>query len=242
MSNDTTTVSVFAEKQSGLLVKIIRAFTSQGYELEGHRLTENEAQGEYIITIFIEGLVLLSQESLDCIKNLHPAIKDVQTEQPQNKNSLINIFGKREDISEEEFFNLLIKRHPDITQLLSEYKSYLPVERRMEVMYSLGRNLGTREFKIHYARGNPLDLELTIKRMLILALSEFAEIQNEGHQVAIENCPFCRGGVKGVDADCEFLRGYIWGFLCENSNFNITSVQQIHSSLERGEYCCFEVH
>lgn len=236
-SDQVTTLSVLTEKRSGLLSLVVRGLVKQGHMPQGQTMSDADVPGHTLLSFFFEGDITLLPDDLSALKAIHPAIREIKIEHPRATSLLTKKFGQGKAIPEAEFFAFLGKYYPDIVPLVNEYKKRLDSRWRGKTIRSLGKNFGIREYRSKYARGNPLELELAMKRMLQPALSRVLPVEVDGKQVSLPDCPFCREYVSTQDTQCHFAGGFIQGFLGENPKVGSCELQQTHS-VARGDNAC----
>ncbi len=240
--NDLTTLSILMEKKSGLLSQVVRTLVKRGHIPQGQQVADSDPPGHAVLSIYFKGDAKLGSQDMAALKNIHPAIREIKFNHPRAAAALNKKFGSERPIPEADFFAFLLQNYPNIVHLIIEYKETLAPQQRSKSLLSLGHNLGIKEYLTKYARGNPLALELTIKRMLQPALGALTPVQVEANSVYVENCPFCREYLSDDDCECSFLRGFILGFLKENPRYPAKEVRQLGSVTTGNNACHFEVH
>jgi len=102
----------------------------------------------------------------------------------------------------------------------------------------LGFETGKHEYIKEYALGRPLELHPTLKRMLVPELKKFGKSHLDNEMVSLENNVFCEAG-SGSSNCCEFIRGFMAGFLDSNKLTKNTSVQKQTCIGEGKQLCLF---
>ena len=237
---NTTTISIELENKPGVLSQIVSALFRLGYSVAGQHIDNSELTGMASMEVYVDGKREIPKDHIAKISSLSDAIKEVKVAQPKKWSLLGRRSGPAAPPSEEEFFGALVKAYPDVVAPINEYAGMLDAGNRATVIYNLGRNLGSREFQVHYADGAQLDHEKTMKRMLTPALHEIVEADVHAQHVFVSDCPFCSQAAD-QETGCDFLRGYLYGFLSGNKNSPVSAVHQMQSVLKGDDRCGFEI-
>lgn len=231
------TLSILMHDQAGLLSRVITALARRGHVPSEHRKSQPSKEGQTLLSISFRDKVKLTPKDIQAVRQINNAITEVRIDHPDAAKEISKKFGRSSDISEADFFAFLIKKQPNITSLICEYRKSLEPEQHTETLFSLGHNLGAREYKVKYSRGNTLNTELTIKRMLQPALNTFLSIETSENELFVYDCPFCNSYSDGKNQECHFIRGYINGFLnATKDEAKVTPLQTVN--IHQGGKCC----
>lgn len=256
-----TTVVVTADSKAGNLARIALAARRLGYRaLKQSMLKSPEAQFDKI-QLEIESDMPIGAAELSGIRRIVPTVVDIQMMGTANrlKNSLVTrdeviradarraasqvrIAAPTEAVKAlvSRYGKLMVGRYPDIADLVIQFDDEVPAIERNAALMSLGKGIGRWQYKKKYSLGAKLSLDKTIQRMLWPALSEFVAINREGARVFVLNCPHGSGSAGTIEPDCNFVTGFISGFLNETGHFRGVDVVQLSKQKGSG-HCCFEI-
>jgi hypothetical protein len=129
----------------------------------------------------------------------------------------------------------LEKAFPAVSILVRNFAPDLDPEQRQCALHALGRQLGRRRYRAHYAEGSPLPLAQALQRIVIPALRPVAQLEIQGDTLVCPDCSVCSSR-PGLSSSCIFFAGMIQGLLEDAPATRGAAVSVL--SCERGACAC----
>jgi len=104
------------------------------------------------------------------------------------------------------------KAFPAVSKPVRDFALELDPEQRQRALHALGRQLGRRKSRSHYAEGSPLPLAQALQRIVTAAFRPVTAVEIQGSTVAFPDCPLCDTR-PGAPSNCVFFAGMIQGLL-----------------------------
>ena len=102
-----------------------------------------------------------------------------------------------------------------------------------------GKRLGSFHYRKDWSFGSPLKMPAALRRALVPALEKFCKVDATDTQVALPESPFCGTGTP-VNC-CEFITGFMQGFLDAGPKSMYTKVQQATCKAKGHTHCTYTV-
>src|SRR2546425_826785 len=83
-------------------------------------------------------------------------------------------------------------------------------ESRDRELLEAGKKIGAFQYEKEWSFGSPLKMPVALRRTLVPALETLGKVDASDTDVALSDSPFCS---TGKSACCEFLTGFMQGFL-----------------------------
>ena len=99
--------------------------------------------------------------------------------------------------------------------------------------------LGRYHYKKDWSFGSPLKMPAALRRALVPALEKFGAVQATDTEVALPDSPF-RGGGEHINC-CEFVTGFMQGFLDAGPLSGNTRVQKTACQSSGATHCIYTV-
>ena len=188
------TITISGAEKSGALARIAAFLVRKGYPLKGQQIAES-ASGAKLVKISL-GVSHLDKSRLAAeIKSLSPDFRLVSVEGAQTAAPSIK------DMAD---------RFPDIASLVRAYGESFGSESRDRELLEAGKKIGAFQYEKEWSFGSPLKMPVALRRTLVPALETLGKVDASDTDVALSDSPFCS---TGKSACCEFLTGFMQGFL-----------------------------
>lgn len=215
-----TIVTVCGADKSGSLARILNLLTRQGYGPGGHHFSES-APGVKLLTIRLEGNH--DKDRLDAeLKSLSPeyGVVDVAFEGARSGSALI-----RE----------MAGQFPDIVQLVHAYGESFDANARDRELFEAGKKIGAFHYAKEWSFGSPLKMPVALRRSLVPALEKLGKVDATDTSITLLDNPFCGAGTRC----CEFLSGFMQGFLDAGPSTKDTRVQETGCRAKGASHCIY---
>jgi hypothetical protein len=133
--------------------------------------------------------------------------------------SIVSVEGAQSAPSIKE----IAAQFPDIASLVQAYGESFAPETRDRELIEAGKKIGAFQYEKEWSFGSPLKMPVALRRTLIPALEPFGKVDATDTEVTLPESPFCS---KGKIACCEFLTGFMQGFLDAGPLTQNTRVQK----------------
>ena len=188
------TITISGAEKSGALARIAAFLVRKGYPLKGQQIAES-ASGAKLVKISL-GVSHLDKSRLAAeIKSLSPDFRLVSVEGAQTAAPSIK------DMADQ---------FPDIASLVRAYGESFGSESRDRELLEAGKKIGAFQYEKEWSFGSPLKMPVALRRTLVPALQTLGKVDASDTDVALSDSPFCS---TGKSACCEFLTGFMQGFL-----------------------------
>jgi len=174
------------------LARIAAFLVRKGYPLKGQQVVESPS-GK-LVKISLEVNHLDKAKLAAEIKSLSPDFRMVAVEGASAAPSI-------KDMAD---------RFPDIVSLVRTYGESFGTESRGRELVEAGKKIGAFQYEKEWSFGSPLKMPVALRRTLVPALQTLAKVDASDTDVTLSESPFCG---TGKTACCEFLTGFMQGFL-----------------------------
>jgi hypothetical protein len=216
-----TIITVGGADKSGSLARILNLLSRNGYGPGGHHFTESA--GTKLLTIRLAGNHDKDRLSAE-LKSLNPdyCVLDVAFEGAQAGSGLIKEMAGQ---------------FPDIVQLVQAYGDSFDAKTRDRELFEAGKKIGAFHYAKEWSFGSPLKMPVALRRSLVPALEKFGSVDASDAQIALPDSPFCGAGARC----CEFLTGFMQGFLDAGPSTQDTRVQKTGCRATGASHCIYTI-
>jgi predicted hydrocarbon binding protein len=187
-------IIISGAEKSGALARIAAFLVRKGYPLKGQQIVESTS-GAKVVKVTLE-LSNLDRAKLAAeLRSLSPDFRVLSVEGGESAAPSIK------DIAE---------RFPDIVSLVRTYGESFGTESRDRELVEAGKKIGAFQYEKEWSFGSPLRMPVALRRTLVPALETLAKIDASDTDIVLSDSPFCG---TGKTACCEFLTGFMQGFL-----------------------------
>ncbi|HEY6240924.1 MAG TPA: hypothetical protein VIW78_08800 [Burkholderiales bacterium] len=214
------TITISGADKSGALARISAFLARKGYPLKGQQVTESPS-GAKLIRISLDVAQLDEAKLAAEIKGLSPgysvvAVEGVQTDAPSIKE--------------------MAAQFPDIAPLVLAYAGSFGAETRDHELLEAGKKIGAFHYEKEWSFGSPLKMPVALRRTLVPALEQFGKVDATDTEVRLPDSQFCSAG-KIVC--CEFLTGFMQGFLEAGPLTQNTRVKKVECRAKGSAHCAY---
>lgn len=212
-------ITIGGTDQSGASAQILTYLARKGYHPRDYRIAKT---GSGSAVKFKLDLAQLDHAQLAAdIRSLNPAY--TVTEGPV--------------LSGPELLKALASRFPDVAALVHAYASTLPIDQRPEQLFEAGRKIGAHVYTRDWSLGAPLRMPQALRRALFPALERMCRIEASDGEIALLDPRFSSTG--GLIHCCEFVSGFMQGFLGANPATRTATVQRAGCAANGAQHCRF---
>jgi predicted hydrocarbon binding protein len=216
------TITISGAEKSGGLARITAFFVRNGYPLKGQQLVESPS-GAKLVKISLDITQLDKVKLAAEIKSLSPDFRIVSVEGAQS--------GSAPSIKE------IAAEFPDIAPLVQAYGESFGADTRDKELVEAGRKIGAFQYEKEWSFGSPLKMPVALRRTLVPALETFGKVDATDTELTLPDSPFC--GTSKIPC-CEFLTGFMQGFLDAGPLTENTRVQKTACKAKGDSRCGFE--
>jgi hypothetical protein len=232
-----TVITISGAEKAGSLSGLVVFLTRKGYVVKGQKIAELPS-GARLLKIRL-GLAQVDKEKLSAeIKALDPQL------------SVIGVSFDGEDApgkaaaqtpsqSAAALIKEMASQFPDIVDLVRAYGGAFGLEGRAEALFEAGKKIGAFSYRKEWSFGNPLRMPAALRRALVPALEKFSKVEATDTQILLLDSPFCGAGSE-INC-CEFVTGFMQGFLDAGPLSMNTQVQQAACRARGQTYCAYAV-
>jgi len=214
------TITISGAEKSGALSRIAVFLVRKGYPLKGQQVTES-ASGAKLVKFTLDMTQLDKAKLAAEIKKISPDFNVVSVEGAQSAAPSIKDMAAR---------------FPDIASLVRTYgESFVPESRDRELVEA-GKKIGAFQYEKEWSFGSPLKMPVALRRTLVPALETFGKVDATDSDVTLPDSPFCG---TGKIACCEFLTGFMQGFLDAGPLTQNTRVQKAACRAKGDSRCTY---
>ena len=188
------TITISGAGKSGALARIAALLVRKGYPLKGQQVVES-ASGAKLVKISLEVSHLDPAKLAAEMRSLSPDFKVVSVEGAESAAPSIK------DMADQ---------FPDIASLVRAYGESFGPESRDRELVEAGKRIGAFQYEKEWSFGSPLKMPVALRRTLVPALETLGKVDASDTDVTVSDSPFCG---TGKTACCEFLTGFMQGFL-----------------------------
>lgn len=229
-----TVITVSGADKAGSLAGLMVFLNRRGYTIKGQKVTELPS-GARLVKVRL-GLAQIDKEKLSAeIKALDPLynLLSVTFEDASRKNTQTPAQSAADLIRE------MARQFPDIVALVRAYGGAFGVQARDVALFDAGKKLGGFHYRKEWSFGSPLRMPTALRRALVPALEKFCPVEATDTQVALPESPFC--GADGGIVCCDFVAGFMQGFLDAGPLSMDAQVQQIACRAKGQPHCAYHV-
>jgi len=216
------TITISGAEKSGGLARITAFFVRNGYPLKSQQIVESPS-GAKLVKISLDITHLDKVKLAAEMKNLSPDFKVVSVEGAQS--------GSAPSLKE------IAAQFPDIAPLVQAYGESFGADTRDKELAEAGRKIGAFQYEKEWSFGSPLKMPVALRRTLVPALETFGKVDATDTELTLPDSPFCGTGKIPC---CEFLTGFMQGFLDAGPLTENTRVQKTACRAKGDSRCAFE--
>jgi predicted hydrocarbon binding protein len=230
-------VTISGAEKAGAFARIVSFFGRKGYGLRGHQIVEAGAGSKNLVLKLEVERANKEELSVD-VKHIDPgyAVVSVAFE---GTDATSTDEAPEPAHPESETVREMSRRFPDITELVRAYGDSLDPKERDRQLFEAGKKVGGVHYSKEWSFGTPLKMPLALRRALVPALENFGKVYATDTNVAMPESPFCPG--EPGTCRCEFLAGFMQGFLDAGPLTKETQVQRVTCKAEGGTSCAYTV-
>ena len=218
------TITIGGADKSGSLARISTFLVRKGYRLGAQQVAES-GPGAKLVRISLEVSQVDKTELAAEIRGISPDFKLVSVEGVQSGAPSLK------DIAE---------RFPDIVPLVRAYAESFSPETRDQELFQAGMKIGAFNYEKEWSFGSPLKMPVALRRSLVPALEKLAKVGDATDaSITLPDSPFWGGGNQ-VNC-CEFLTGFMQGFLDAGPLTNGAHVQKAACKAKGASHCNYAV-
>jgi hypothetical protein len=217
------TITISGADKSGALARIAAFLVRKGYPLKGQQIAES-ASGAKLVKFSLDVTHLDKVKLAAEIKSLSPDFGVVGVEGAQSAASAPSI-------------KEIAAQFPDIAPLVQAYGESFGSETRDRELVEAGKKIGAFQYEKEWSFGSPLKMPVALRRTLVPALEALAKVEATDTEVNLSDSPFCGTGKIPC---CEFLTGFMQGFLDAGPLTQNTSVQKAACRAKGDPRCAYK--
>jgi hypothetical protein len=216
-------ITIAGTGKSGASSEILVYLRRKGYDLKDHRLTTTSSGPALIIRL--DPTQLDHAQLAADIKSLDPAYT-VVVDLPV--------------LSGPDLLKKVAKQFPDIAALVQAYAASLTSETRDQGLFEAGKKVGAFIYTRDWSFGSPLKMPSVVRRALVPALDKMCTVEATNTEVTLLDPRFCATGAL-LPHCCEFVSGFMQGFLRANSATKDVKVQKAGCVATRALRCRYAI-
>jgi len=230
-------VTISGADKAGALARILTFFVQKGYHVKGQQISESPS-GSRILKIRLD-LAQVNRDQLAAeLKSLNPDYNVVGvgfdgTDGGADKKP------QTPDQSASALIKQMAGQFPDIAGLVQAYGGSFAAQARDQALFEAGRKIGAFNYAKEWSFGSPLKMPAALRRALLPALEKFAKVAASDTEVQFTDSPYCGSGNQ-VHC-CEFLGGFMQGFLDAGPLTKNLKVQKAACSAKGRAHCGYTV-
>ena len=230
-----TVITISGADKAGSLARILTFLAHKGYGVKGQQITELPS-GSRLLK-FRVSLAEIDKARLGAeIKALNPEYEVVNV---ALEGAGAESRGKTPEESAAELIKEMAAKYPDVVPLVRAYAGAFDVGARGHALAEAGTKLGRYHYKKDWSFGSPLRMPAALRRALVPALEKFCTVAATDTEIALADSPFCGGGEQIIC--CEFLTGFMQGFLDAGPLSANTRVQKTACRASGEAHCIYTV-
>ena len=214
------TITISGADKSGALARISTFLVRKGYTLKGQQIVES-ASGGKLVKVSLEVSHLDRAKLTADLSSLSPDFKVLGVEGAES--AALSI---RE----------MADRFPDIAPLVRAYGESFGSESRDRELVEAGKKIGAFQYEKEWSFGSPLRMPVALRRTLVPALETLGKVDASDTDVTLSDSPFCG---TGKIASCEFLTGFMQGFLDAGPLTHNTGVHKAECRAKGDPRCAY---
>jgi predicted hydrocarbon binding protein len=217
-----TIITISGADKAGASAQILTFLVRQGYGLKDHQITQAPSGSRHLKIRFDHTELDRTRLAAE-IKSLNQAYSVVQAPGQSATDLVKEMAGK----------------FPDIAQLVQEYGASFGSESRDQGLFEAGKKIGAFNYAREWAFGNPLKMPQALRRALLPALNKMSKLEATDTDISFLDSRFCATGAQ-VHC-CEFLSGFMRGFLDASPTTKDTKVQKVGCAATGAAQCRYAI-
>lgn len=229
-----TVITISGADKAGSLAGLVVFLSRKGYAVKGQQVTELPS-GARLVKVRL-GLAQLDKDKLSAeIKALDPLYNLLSVTFDDAAR------GKSQSPAESAagLIKEMARQFPDIVALVRAYGGAFGIHARDVALFDAGKKLGGFHYRKEWSFGSPLRMPVALRRALVPALEKFCKVEASDTQVVLPESPFCGAGGE-IDC-CDFVTGFMQGFLDAGPLSMNTQVQQVACRAKGQPHCAYQV-
>jgi len=214
------TITISGAGKSGALARIAAFLVRKGYPLKGQQIVES-ASGGKLVKVSLEVSHLDEAKLAADLRSLSPDFR---------------VFSVEGAESAAPSIKEMADRFPDIAPLVQAYGESFGSESRDRELVEAGKKIGAFQYEKEWSFGSPLRMPVALRRTLVPALETLGKVDASDTDVTLSDSPFCG---TGKIVCCEFLTGFMQGFLDAGPLTQNTRVHKAECRAKRGSRCTY---
>ena len=228
-----TIITIGGADKAGALARILGLLARNGYALKGQQIVESA--GGRLLKIRLD-LAQLDKDKLSAeIKSLNPDYEIIAVGFEGDDKA----GGKAQPQAGSALIKEMAGKFPDIAALVQAYGGSFSAQTRDQGLLEAGRKIGGYHYSKEWSFGNPLKMPAALHRALVPALEKFGAVEASDTDVKLPASPFC--GAGGKLNCCEFITGFMQGFLDAGPSTKGIRVQKASCRAKGSPYCAYTV-
>ena len=233
-----TIVTISGADKAGSLARMVVFFTRKGYVVKGQKIAEMPS-GSRLLKIRLD-LAQVDKELLSAeIKALDPEFNVLSVTFEGDGGGASNKPSQTPAQSAAALIKEMANQFPDIVALVRAYGGAFGAEARSQALFEAGKKLGAFNYRKEWSFGSPLRMPAALHRALVPALEKFGKVEATDTQIALPESPFCGAGEQ-LNC-CDFVTGFMQGFLDAGPLSMYTKVQQATCRAKGHAHCTYTV-
>jgi hypothetical protein len=231
-----TIITISGADKAGSLARVVVFLSRKGYVVKGQKITELPS-GARLLKVRLD-LAQLDKERLSAeIKALDPEYNVLSVTfdgaDGASRSALTPAQSAADLIKE------MARQFPDIVALVRAYGGAFGLQARDLALFEAGKKLGGFNYRKEFSFGSPLRMPAALRRALVPALEKFGKVEASDTQIALLENPFCGAG-EDINC-CDFVAGFMQGFLDAGPLSMYTKVQQAACRAKGHSHCTYTV-
>jgi hypothetical protein len=232
-----TIITISGADKAGSLAHVVVFLSRKGYVVKGQRVTELPS-GARLLKIRLD-LAQVDKERLSAeIKALDPHYS-VLSVTFDGDDGASGSTAKTPAQSAAALIKEMARQFPDIVALVRAYGGAFGLQARDLALLEAGKKLGGFNYRKEFSFGSPLRMPAALRRALVPALEKFGKVEATDTQIALPESPFCGAGEQ-INC-CDFITGFMQGFLDAGPLSMYTTVQQATCRGKGHTHCIYTV-
>jgi hypothetical protein len=216
-----TVITISGADKSGASARILTFLARKGYGLKGYQIMEAPSGSRQLMLRFDPATLDQARLAAE-IKSLDGAFSVVQSAQTAS-----------------DPLKAMAAGFPDIAGLVQAYGASFTAEMRDQALFDAGRKIGGFNYAKDWSLGNPLRMPQALRRALVPALAKMGEVEGTDAHITLLDSRFCATGAQ-IHC-CEFLGGFMHGFLDAGPATKGTRVQKVGCVAAGAQHCRYSI-
>jgi predicted hydrocarbon binding protein len=216
------TLTIGGADKSGALARISALLVRSGYPLKGQQLVESPS-GAKLVKVTLDLDQLDRAKLAGEIRSLGPEFRLLDVDGAQS--------GPAPSVKD------IAAKFPDVVPLVAVYAESFGADSRERELFEAGRKIGAFQYEKEWSFGSPLKMPTALRRTLVPALEAVTKVEASDTEVRFPDNPLCARKI----ACCDFLGGFMQGFLDAGPLTANTRVEKMSCRAKGGAQCSFKV-